>query len=159
MFKVDIYIEIDGNDKKTRYRTYIAIIKFVTKHKKTVTRETHGTEKADQGRIILIALVSALNMLIKPCEVKVYMPKCRYVTETICRGRMYEWLSNGWNTIQSKPIKNCDEWKKIIRLTEKHKITFYESKTHEYSDKLQDGIRLLKNSAGWQQLEIRGGAV
>ena len=156
MFNVDIYIEIDGSNKKTRYRTYAAKIRFITKNDEEQIRKVSGTEKASEGGIVLLALTSALNILIKPCQATIHMKECQYVTEGICRGRMYEWFANGWKTIRGEPIKNRGEWEKIIRLIEKHKISFDIVKTtHEYSNELQEDIRKLKGQ-NWQQQTIGG---
>lgn len=155
MFKVDIYIETDGRDKKERYRTYAAIVEFMTKSNETVTRQTHGMERASWEKIMLSAIISALNILTKPCKVTVHMAECRYVTETICQGRMYEWLANGWKTIRSEPIKYRGEWEEIIRLMKKHKITFAINNTHSYSNVMQGDIKKLKGQGmDWQQQEI-----
>lgn len=156
MFDVDIYIEIDGSDKKTRHRTYAAKIKFVTPKKKEQIRKVSGTEKTTEGGIVLLALTSALNKLTKPCKVIIHMKECPYVTEGICRGRMYEWFANGWKTIRGEPIKNRSEWEKIIRFTEKHRISFKIVKTtHEYSNELQEDIKETKGQ-NWQQQKIGG---
>ncbi len=103
---------------------------------------------------MLIALNSALCILTKPCEVTVYMD-CPYVTETIRKGRVYEWISNGWKTIKGEPIANREEWEKIVRLTERHELVFAAVKKHSYSDRLQYDIRKLKGQ-NWQQQEIGG---
>lgn len=154
MFKVNIYIETDGNDKITRYRTYKAIVEFKTQNSGEQTREVHGTEKASGDGIVLTALTSALALLIKPCEVNVIISdKCDYVTETIRNGRMYTWLSNGWQTVQGKPVKNREEWKKIIRFTERHNITFIIKDTHPYKNRMQYDIKRLKGQ-NWQQQRI-----
>lgn len=153
MFKVNVYIEIDGYDRKTRHRAYAAVVEFKT-NGKTVIRNVDGTEKTTGYRIMLLALISALHILTKKCQVTVYMKKCDYVTETIRKGRMYEWLSNGWNTIQNKPIENSQEWKEIIRLTEKHEIAFIIVEEHkDYKDDLQELIRKHKGQ-DWQQQTI-----
>lgn len=154
MFKVNIYIETDGGGVKKQYRTYAAIVEFITKDSKIMTREVCGTENATGNRIMLLALAAALNILTKPCEVTVYMD-CQYVTESIRRGRMQEWLSNGWKTIRGEPIANCEEWKKIIKLIKRHQIAFAAVKTHSYKDRLQYDIKKLKKQEiDWQQQEI-----
>lgn len=153
VFKVNVYIEADGYDKKTRYRAYAAVVEFKT-NGRTVKRNVGGAEKATGYRILLLALISALRILTKNCQVTVYMKKCDYVTETIRKGKMYEWLSNGWNTMQNKPVGNSREWKEIIRLTEKHEIAFIIVKEHrDYKDELQEDIKKLKGQ-NWQQQAI-----
>lgn len=154
MFKVNIYIETDSGGAKNQYRTYAAIIEFLTKSGEPVTRDVHGTEKATGNRIMLIALSASLGILTKPCEVTVYMD-CPYVTETIRLGRIYEWIAGGWKTIRGEPIKNREEWEKIVRLIEVHKLAFAAVNKHSYSDCLQYDIKRIKGQGmDWQQQEI-----
>lgn len=157
MFKVNIYIETDGNDKRTRYRTYKAIVEFTTPKGKTETREVYGTENTTGHGISLLALVAALNLLVKPCEATVYM-ECQYVTENIRFKEVHKWYYNGWNSICGKPIANQGEWKKIIRFMEKHELIFADAtkvKTHSYKKRMQYDIKKLKGQGiEWQQQEI-----
>ncbi len=154
MLKVNVYIATDKSGVKNQHRAYASIVEFITKSGEPLTREAYGVEKATGNRIMLIALNSALCILTKPCEVTVYM-NCPYVTETIRKGRVYEWISNGWKTIKGEPIANREEWEKIVRLTERHELVFVAVKKHSYSDRLQYDIRKLKGQ-NWQQQEIGG---
>ena len=154
MLKVNVYIATDKSGVKNQHRAYASIVEFITKSGEPLTREAYGVEKATGNRIMLIALNSALCILTKPCEVTVYM-NCPYVTETIRKGRVYEWISNGWKTIKGEPIANREEWEKIVRLTERHELVFVAVKKHSYSDRLQYDIRKLKGQ-NWQQQAIGG---
>lgn len=159
MLKVNIYIETDGGDAKRRYRTYAAIVEFITKRNETVTREACGTENATLNRIMLLALTVSLRILNKPCKVTVYMD-CPYVTENIRQGRVYEWLACGWRTVRGEPVANREEWEKVIRLAERHELAFVTKKEHPYSGVLQDEIRRMKNGGmEYRQQTVGGGAV
>lgn len=154
MFNVNIYIETDGGGAKKRYRTYAAIVEFITKNGEPVTRAACGTEKATGNRIMLLALAAALGILKKPCEVTVYMD-CPYVTENIRRGRMYEWQENGWKTIRGEPTANREEWEEITRLIKRHQLAFAAVNTHSYRDRLQYDIRKIKEQdLEWQQQKL-----
>lgn len=154
MLKVSIYIETDGNDAKKRYRTYAAIVEFVTKHNETITRGACGTENATLNRIMLLALTASLRILNKPCEVTVFMD-CPYVTETIRQGRMYEWLAGGWLTMRGEPVANREEWEKVTKLVKRHELIFAPVREHSYSGVLRNEIRKLKN----QGMEYRQQAI
>lgn len=156
MFKVNIYIETDGNDKRNRYRTYMAIVEFTTQKGRTETRDVHGTEKTTGNGINLIALNAALGILTKPCEATVYMD-CPYVTENIRYKEIYKWYYNGWKTIQDKPIANHEEWEKVIRFMERHELALAAVNTHSYKNRMQYDIKKLKGQGmDWQQQEITG---
>ncbi len=157
MLKVSIYIETDGSDAKKRYRTYAAIVEFITRRNETITREACGTENATLNRIMLTALVASLRILNKPCEITVHMD-CPYVTETIRQGRMYEWLACGWKTTRNEPVANREEWEKVIKLTEKHELVFATAREHSYSGVLRNEIRRLKDRGmEYSQQKIGGG--
>lgn len=144
MFKVNIYIETDGGGQKKQFRTYAAIVEYISQKGVPMTREAHGTEKATGNRISLLALIAALRILTKPCQATVYMDS-PYVVENIRQGRMYEWLAGGWKTIRGEPIKNCEEWEEIIRLIKRHELIFAAVKKHSYSSVMQNDIRKYKN--------------
>lgn len=150
MFKVNVYIATDKSGVKSQHRAYASIVEFITRSGEPLTREAYGVEKATGNRIMLVALITALCILTKPCEVTVYMD-CPYVTETIRKGRVYEWLSNGWKTIRGEPIANREEWEKIVRLIERHELAFAAAKKHAYTDRLQYDIKKLKGQNGQQQ--------
>lgn len=140
MFKVDIYIELDKNDEKTRYRMYGAKVVFKTENNGPVTREIYGTEKASRDRIMLIAFISALNILTKPCEATVHM-YCPYVTENIRQGNMYKWFANGWKGVRNDPIKYREEWQQVIHLVKRHELVFDVKKEHAYSSEMRRCIK------------------
>lgn len=156
MFKVNIYIETDGQDKRKRYRAYSALAEFTTKNNATVTRKVHGTENATGHGIMLAALAASLKLLVKPCRITIYMD-CDYVTGSICNGRVYEWMANGWKTLRGEPSANREEWKEVMRLLERHEPAFA-PRGRKYKTELQDDIRGLKSQGmEYRQQAIGGG--
>lgn len=158
MLKVSIYIETDGSDARKRYRTYAAIVEFITKREEAVTREVCGVESMTLNGIMLTALAASLRILTKPCEITIYMD-CDYVSENICSGKVYEWFANGWKTLQGKPTANCEEWKEVMGLLKRHEPVFTK-KAHPYRNYLQDKIRKMKSRGmEYRQQAIGGDAV
>ncbi len=158
MFKVNIYIETDGQDKRKRYRTFAAIVEFTTRHNKPVIRKTHGTENTTGNGIMLYALAASLRILTKPCEIKIYMD-CDYVSDNICSGRVYEWFSNGWKTLRGEPVRNREEWREVMGLLKGHDPVFTKE-NHEYKTELHNDIQDIKNRGmEYRQQTMEGGVM
>ena len=158
MFKVNIYIETDGQDKRKRYRTFSAIVEFTTRHNKAVIRKTHGTENTTGYGIMLSALAASLRILTKPCEIKIYMD-CDYVSGRICDGSVYGWFANGWKTLRGEPVKNREDWREVMRLLNGHEPVFTKG-DHEYKTELKTDIQNIKNQGmEYRQQTMGGGAV
>ena len=41
------------------------------------------------------------------------------------------WQKNGWRNSKREPVKNDDLWKKLLTLTQKHKVTWEWVKAHD----------------------------
>lgn len=153
-FHVNIYIETDGAGVKKQYRGYGAIVEFIRKSGEPETRDIYGLEEATRNQIMLMALTESMKILAKRCDVTVYMDNS-YVTESISRGRIYEWSANGWKTVKNEPIANEREWKELLGLLEKHDITFACVNKHDYQKRLQYDIQKIKNQGiSWKQQRL-----
>src|SRR4051812_50084397 len=58
----------------------------------------------------LMAAISALEALKKPCTVDLYTDS-QYVRQGIT-GWIHGWKKNGWRTSDKKPVKNVDLWQR-----------------------------------------------
>lgn len=154
IFKVNIYIETDAPGVKKQYRTYGVIVEFLLKNGQPETRDTYGTEEATANHIMLLALIDALEILTKPCDITIYMEN-KYVSESIRQGRQYEWLANGWKTVRNEPIANAEEWRRLIELLEGHEVTFAYAQTHSYKERLQYDIKKIRDQGTeWRQQRL-----
>ena len=69
--------------------------------------ELHTTN----NRMELMAAISALEALTKPCEVDLHTDS-QYVRNGISSW-INGWKKNGWKTADKKPVKNVDLWQKL----------------------------------------------
>lgn len=108
----------------------------------------NGTEKTLYGgeahttnnRMELLAAISALETLTRPCKVALYTDS-QYV-----RNGITEWLTNwkrrGWKTADKKPVKNVELWQRLDAAAARHNIDWHWVKGHagnegnELADKL-----------------------
>ena len=59
----------------------------------------------------LMAAISALEALTKPCEVDLHTDS-QYVRNGITSW-IHDWKKNGWRTADKKPVKNVDLWQRL----------------------------------------------
>jgi ribonuclease HI len=96
----------------------------------------NGTEKELSGgevlttnnRMELMAAISALEALTKPCDVILHTDS-RYVMDGITK-YMPNWLKRGWKTADKKDVKNQDLWQRLDSAAKPHKVTWEWVKGH-----------------------------
>ena len=93
-----------------------AILKFGDVEKELKGGEAHTTN----NRMELMAAISALEALKKPCTVDLYTDS-QYVRSGITSW-IHGWKRNGWRTADKKPVKNEDLWRALDAAAESHTI-------------------------------------
>ncbi len=81
----------------------------------------YGGSAADSNnRMELMAVLTALRRLNRPCSVTV-ISDSQYVVNGI-NGYIWNWYNSGWLTSQKKPVANVDLWKEMFNLCQIHNI-------------------------------------
>ena len=88
-----------------------------------------GEMQTTNNRMELTAVISALEMLKKPCEVRIYTDST-YVADAFLQNRLENWKNNGWRTSAKTEVKNIDLWQKLCDLTDKYQCSFFKVKGH-----------------------------
>ena len=101
-----------------------AILRFGDKEKELKGGEAHTTN----NRMELMAAISALEALKKPCVVDLTTDS-QYVRLGIT-GWIHGWKKNGWRTADKKPVKNVELWQALDAATQRHKINWHWVKGH-----------------------------
>lgn len=87
-----------------------------------------GEVVTTNNRMELTAVIRALEVLKRPCDVRVYTDSV-YVQKG-----MTEWISGWkarqWRTADKKPVKNDDLWKALDALASQHNIEWVWVKGH-----------------------------
>lgn len=150
---MNIYIGTDNGSRKRLYRGYGAVVEFVRKNGKEETRRVSGLCDGTWDLAFILALTDALDLLTRPCMVRVYAPD-RHVCGSICSGRVREWQDNGWLTRKGRPIANAEEWKELARAVSRHEICQAGSSS-KYMTEIQRDIKEIKcRGEDWQQMRI-----
>ena len=92
-------------------------------------KELFGGEPATtNNRMELMAVISALETLKRPCAVIVYTDS-QYVQKGISEW-IHAWKRRGWKTADKKPVKNDDLWRRLDAATHTHRIDWRWVKGH-----------------------------
>lgn len=92
-------------------------------------KELHGGEKeTTNNRMELMAAISALEALKKPCVVQLHIDS-KYVLDGITKW-MPNWKKSGWKTASKTPVKNEDLWRRLDEAIQAHEISWRWVKGH-----------------------------
>ena len=98
-----------------------------------IFRETEkvlsGAEPATtNNRMELMAAISALDALTRPCKVDLYTDS-QYVRNGIMTW-IKGWKAKGWKTADRKPVKNEDLWRRLDEANGRHEVVWHWVKGH-----------------------------
>ncbi len=96
----------------------------------------NGTEKELSGgepattnnRMELMAVISGLSALKRPCRVEVYTDS-QYVQKGISEW-LRGWKARGWKTADKKPVKNEDLWRALDDVAARHQVSWHWVRGH-----------------------------
>lgn len=101
-----------------------ALLRYGT-HKK----EIYGGEaNTTNNRMELLAVIEALALLKRPCEVHIYTDS-QYVQKGMSEW-ITGWKQRGWRTAAKKPVKNADLWQRLDALCEQHQVQWHWVRGH-----------------------------
>ena len=92
-------------------------------------REISGGERhTTNNRMELMAAISALEALKRPCRVHVRTDS-QYVRQGLLEW-MPNWLRRGWRTSGGDPVKNQDLWQRLHAAAQRHQVSWEWVKGH-----------------------------
>ena len=96
-------------------------------------RELKGGEPhTTNNRMELMAAISALESLKRPCVVDVHTDS-QYLRNGIMQW-INNWKRNGWRTASKEPVKNVDLWKRLDAALHTHTVRWHWVKGHAGHD-------------------------
>ena len=87
-----------------------------------------GEDGTTNNRMELTAVIQALSVLKKPCDVIVYTDS-EYVRKGITEW-INGWKRRGWKTADNKPVKNAELWQQLEAAASRHKVDWRWVKGH-----------------------------
>ncbi len=95
----------------------------------THEKEMFGGEKnTTNNRMELQAVIEALSILTRPCEVILHTDS-QYVQKGISEW-IHGWKARGWKTAAKAPVKNVDLWQALDAAQARHRIDWRWVKGH-----------------------------
>jgi ribonuclease HI len=116
---------------------------------------TKGYKETTNNRMELMGVISGLEALTKPCEVKV-VSDSKYVIDAFNQKWIDSWVINNWKR-KSGPVLNIDLWKRLLKAMEPHSVTFEWIKGHTGNPENERCDELATNSADSDDLLIDEG--
>jgi ribonuclease HI len=90
---------------------------------------SEGYRSTTNNRMELLAVITALEALKRPCVVRLHSDS-QYVVNAILKGWLEGWIKRGWRKSNKKPVENVDLWKRLLPLLDRHDVTFSWVKGH-----------------------------
>ncbi len=87
-----------------------------------------GEPGTTNNRMELMAAISALEALKRPCEIELHTDS-EYLRQGVTQW-IHNWKRNGWRTADKKPVKNEDLWKRLDEALKRHRIDWRWVKGH-----------------------------
>lgn len=103
---------------------WAALLRYGTNEKEISGNELETTN----NRMEMMAAISALESLKRPCEVALYTDS-KYVKDGIEKW-VHDWKKRGWKTADKKPVKNVELWQRLEEATAAHKVEWHWVKGH-----------------------------
>lgn len=88
-----------------------------------------GAPQTTNNRMELMGVITALEALKFPCQVKLTTDS-KYVVDGVTKGWAAGWRSRGWKKSDGKPALNPDLWERLLKQLEIHKVEFCWIKGH-----------------------------
>ncbi|MCA1324697.1 ribonuclease HI [Herbaspirillum sp. alder98] len=79
-----------------------------------------GERNTTNNRMELMAVIQALTVLKRPCDVVVHTDS-QYVQKGISEW-IHGWKARGWKTAAREPVKNADLWQALDAAQAEHKV-------------------------------------
>jgi ribonuclease HI len=87
-----------------------------------------GEASTTNNRMELMAAISALEALKRPCRVDLHTDS-QYLRDGVM-SYMARWKQNGWRTADKKPVKNIDLWQRLDATMRPHQIRWHWLRGH-----------------------------
>lgn len=109
---------------------YGAVLEYVDPKGTLHTKElSQGYVRTTNNRMELMAVITGLEALNRPCQVEVYSDS-QYVVNAFNQHWIESWVKKGWIRGKKEPVKNVDLWKRLLEAKGEHEVTFHWVKGH-----------------------------
>ena len=109
---------------------YGTVLQYIDSKGELHEREySAGYKKTTNNRMELMAVITGLEALTRPCEVEV-ISDSKYVTDAFNQHWVDGWLKRNWKGSSNNPVKSVDLWKRLLKAKAPHQVKFTWVKGH-----------------------------
>ena len=109
---------------------YGTVLQYIDSKGELHEREySAGYKKTTNNRMELMAVITGLEALTRPCDVEV-ISDSKYVTDAFNQHWVDGWLKRNWKGSSNNPVKNVDLWKRLLKAKAPHQVKFTWVKGH-----------------------------
>ena len=157
--KVELYTDGAARGNPDGPGGYGFILRFLDSKGELHEKEgSKGYVRTTNNRMELMAAISGLSELLRPCEVTLYSDS-QYLVKAFNEHWIDSWIKKGWKRGKNEQVKNVDLWKKLLIAGEKHRITYVWVKGHADNPFNERCDKLATSAADGTHLNIDEGAV
>lgn len=110
---------------------YGTVLQYVDSKGTLHEREySQGYKKTTNNRMELMAAITGLEALNRPCDVELYSDS-KYLIDAFNQHWIDGWIRKGWKRGKNEPVKNVDLWKRLLEAAKPHNIKFIWVKGHD----------------------------
>lgn len=131
MMQVRIYTDGAARGNPDGPGGYGTVLEYIDSKGMLHTKElSQGYRRTTNNRMELMAVISGLEALNRPCMVDLYSDS-KYVVDAFNQHWIDGWIKKGWKRGKNEPVKNIDLWKRLLKAKEPHQVTFHWVKGHD----------------------------
>ncbi|MDD3148902.1 MAG: ribonuclease HI [Candidatus Riflebacteria bacterium] len=101
----------------------------ILRYKESEKELSGGERETTNNRMELMGVISALESLKEPCQVRVFTDS-KYIANAFTEKWLENWQKNGWKTAGKKPVKNKELWERLLKQASIHKLEWQWIKGH-----------------------------
>ena len=139
---LNIYLKTDISAPRRSDAKAMWLVEWVSDKdpEKTVTHDGFlALPDTTEDEIILTALIQALNILNKPCKIRIFTDAQRVLNVLDLR-RNEGWRSQKWRSASEKPIKNAPLWEIVTNQLTIHEWSITDE-VHSFRDYMRSELK------------------
>ncbi|MEG1751962.1 MAG: ribonuclease HI [Clostridia bacterium] len=92
-----------------------------------------GQLNTTNNQMELMGVIEALKNIKTPSKINIFCDSA-YVVNSFLNNWHAKWVANGWLNAEKKPVLNKTLWEELLKLSEKHFITWTKVKGHSSNE-------------------------
>lgn len=131
MMKVTMYTDGSARGNPDGPGGYGTILEYIDiKGQLHVKEMSQGYVKTTNNRMEMMAAIAGFEALNRPCRVEVFSDS-QYLINAFNQHWIENWVKKGWKRGKNEPVKNTDLWKRLLKASESHQVTWNWVKGHD----------------------------